>query len=151
VAVSVVAAIAQLYLQWVTDDSVADISTFGPTLLLWTLALICAALWAPLPSMSALAAALPIAAAAATWASKHAVDHRVVAAHAFIAASAAAVAIARHRRWLQRARRLIEAQHRIAHLDEQLNRAMRADQEKSRFLAIASHDLRQPVHALGLF
>jgi CheY-like chemotaxis protein len=28
---------------------------------------------------------------------------------------------------------------------------MRADEEKSRFLAIASHDLRQPVHALGLF
>ncbi|MBS0447252.1 MAG: hybrid sensor histidine kinase/response regulator [Proteobacteria bacterium] len=29
--------------------------------------------------------------------------------------------------------------------------ALRADQEKSRFLAIASHDLRQPVHAAGLF
>jgi len=29
--------------------------------------------------------------------------------------------------------------------------ALRADQEKSRFLAIASHDLRQPMHALGLF
>ncbi|MCL4700172.1 MAG: response regulator, partial [Burkholderiaceae bacterium] len=29
--------------------------------------------------------------------------------------------------------------------------ALRADADKSRFLAIASHDLRQPVHALGLF
>jgi CheY-like chemotaxis protein len=28
---------------------------------------------------------------------------------------------------------------------------VRTDRDKSRFLAIASHDLRQPVHALGLF
>jgi CheY-like chemotaxis protein len=28
---------------------------------------------------------------------------------------------------------------------------LRTDHEKSRFLAIASHDLRQPVHAIGLF
>ncbi|MFB9353541.1 ATP-binding protein [Sneathiella chinensis] len=31
------------------------------------------------------------------------------------------------------------------------DRAERADQAKSRFLAAASHDLRQPLHAVGLF
>ena len=36
-------------------------------------------------------------------------------------------------------------------LEADRDAALRADQEKSRFLAIASHDLRQPVHALGLF
>jgi signal transduction histidine kinase/CheY-like chemotaxis protein len=36
-------------------------------------------------------------------------------------------------------------------LREQRDRARAADQAKSRFLAAASHDLRQPIHALGLF
>lgn len=36
-------------------------------------------------------------------------------------------------------------------LTDQRDRAERAMQEKNRFLASASHDLRQPVHALGLF
>ncbi|GKS98309.1 hybrid sensor histidine kinase/response regulator [Acidovorax sp. SUPP3434] len=35
--------------------------------------------------------------------------------------------------------------------DEAKERAEQANQAKSRFLAAASHDLRQPVHALGLF
>lgn len=36
-------------------------------------------------------------------------------------------------------------------LVEQKSRAEQADQAKSRFLAAASHDLRQPLHAQGLF
>ncbi len=36
-------------------------------------------------------------------------------------------------------------------LREQRDRAENAMQEKNRFLAAASHDLRQPVHTLGLF
>lgn len=36
-------------------------------------------------------------------------------------------------------------------LTEQRNAAERANVAKSKFLAAASHDLRQPVHALGLF
>jgi signal transduction histidine kinase len=40
---------------------------------------------------------------------------------------------------------------RLTRLEFERDAAERADQEKSRFLAIASHDLRQPVHALGLF
>jgi len=39
----------------------------------------------------------------------------------------------------------------IAHLSEQKDRAEAADRAKSLFLSAASHDLRQPIHALGLF
>lgn len=39
----------------------------------------------------------------------------------------------------------------VQDLREQRDRARAADQAKSRFLAAASHDLRQPIHALGLF
>ncbi|MDN6857383.1 hybrid sensor histidine kinase/response regulator [Pseudomonas sp. CAN2814] len=39
----------------------------------------------------------------------------------------------------------------VEDLREQRDRARAADQAKSRFLAAASHDLRQPIHALGLF
>jgi len=38
-----------------------------------------------------------------------------------------------------------------AELRARTNEAERADMAKSRFLAAASHDLRQPMHALGLF
>jgi len=38
-----------------------------------------------------------------------------------------------------------------SNLREQRDRAESAMQEKNRFLAAASHDLRQPVHAMGLF
>lgn len=39
----------------------------------------------------------------------------------------------------------------VVALAEQKNRAEAADQAKSKFLAAASHDLRQPLHAQGLF
>lgn len=38
----------------------------------------------------------------------------------------------------------------IGHLQEERDRAKAADRAKTRFLAAASHDLRQPIHALGL-
>lgn len=38
----------------------------------------------------------------------------------------------------------------IGHLQEERDRAQTADRAKTRFLAAASHDLRQPIHALGL-
>lgn len=36
-------------------------------------------------------------------------------------------------------------------LREKKEQAERANHDKSRFLAVASHDLRQPIHALGLY
>ena len=56
-----------------------------------------------------------------------------------------------HRRWLQVARRAVAQEDRIRDLTAERDAALHADLEKSRFLAIASHDLRQPVHAIGLF
>ncbi|MGF7004740.1 hybrid sensor histidine kinase/response regulator [Aminobacter sp. BE322] len=38
----------------------------------------------------------------------------------------------------------------VLHLQEQRDRAQSADRAKTRFLAAASHDLRQPIHALSL-
>jgi len=46
---------------------------------------------------------------------------------------------------------LLQQIERSGELEHELAKARRTDEEKSRFLAIASHDLRQPVHALGLF
>ncbi|MFY0727194.1 ATP-binding protein [Pseudomonas sp. NFX15] len=39
----------------------------------------------------------------------------------------------------------------VGRLEQERDRAQAADQAKSRFLAAASHDLRQPIHALSLF
>ncbi|WP_406872221.1 ATP-binding protein [Aminobacter sp. P9b] len=38
----------------------------------------------------------------------------------------------------------------VVHLEEERDRAQTADRAKTRFLAAASHDLRQPIHALSL-
>jgi signal transduction histidine kinase/CheY-like chemotaxis protein len=57
----------------------------------------------------------------------------------------------RNRHWRQNTRALIEQGDRIRELEAERDEAARSDLEKSRFLAIASHDLRQPVHALALF
>ncbi|MBI5255952.1 MAG: response regulator [Burkholderiales bacterium] len=67
------------------------------------------------------------------------------------AATLLAMARLRHRAWRQNTRALIEQSVRLQALETERDAAWAADQDKSRFLAIASHDLRQPVHALGLF
>lgn len=45
----------------------------------------------------------------------------------------------------------IENEGLVAQLREHMARAVRANEEKTRFIATAAHDLRQPLHALGLF
>lgn len=66
------------------------------------------------------------------------------------AATTAAMALLR-RRWRSDMRACVEQAERLQQLERERDSALRTDHEKSRFLAIASHDLRQPVHALGLF
>jgi len=57
----------------------------------------------------------------------------------------------RHRSWAAMQRALIVRDDRIRTLEAACDMAIRADRDKTRFLAVASHDLRQPMHALGLF
>jgi signal transduction histidine kinase/CheY-like chemotaxis protein len=44
----------------------------------------------------------------------------------------------------------LENENLVDHLQEERDRAQTADRAKTRFLAAASHDLRQPIHALSL-
>lgn len=55
------------------------------------------------------------------------------------------------RRWQRHTLHALDQAKRLRMLQTELDAAQRNDSDKSRFLAIASHDLRQPVHALGLF
>ncbi len=55
------------------------------------------------------------------------------------------------RRWRRQMLLSLEQAARLREAETARDAALRADADKSRFLAIASHDLRQPVHALGLF
>ncbi|ACB36348.1 histidine kinase [Leptothrix cholodnii SP-6] len=55
------------------------------------------------------------------------------------------------RRWMRRTAELIETGERLRRVSSERDAAQRADADKRRFVAAASHDLRQPMHALGLF
>jgi two-component system, sensor histidine kinase len=65
--------------------------------------------------------------------------------------TALVLTLPRHRSWHRSQRRRLVLEARVRLLQTERDAALRADQDKSRFVAIASHDLRQPVHALGLF
>lgn len=67
---------------------------------------------------------------------------------ALLGAGAAAIQDARRHIRLQSRR---DEQGLIERLRSERDGALMADQEKGRLLALASHDLRQPVYALGLF
>lgn len=122
------------------------------TLLLAGLSLVAAASLAPLRVQAGVAAALPLSPALALWLEEAQWWPRpVVLGLTLLALAAAALSVLRRRAWHNMARALIERDDRIRAAEAERDQAIRADQEKSRFLAIASHDLRQPVHALGLF
>jgi signal transduction histidine kinase/ActR/RegA family two-component response regulator len=145
-----------------------------PTLLLLACASIGAAAWGAAPAWqpalaaAALAWAVVAAVAVAPWrpaALPLALVPLAVAAVAVPSSQALAWALAalvgsaavvagvglRHHVWQRGERRLTAAEARIEQLQAERDQALRTDAEKSRFVAIASHDLRQPVHALGLF
>ena len=96
------------------------------------------------------AAALPLSAALAGWLRQDG-SLPEVQAGVLLALAAAIVAAACRRNWMRTARALLAWQDRMREVEAERDAAIRSDQEKSRFLAIASHDLRQPMHALGLF
>lgn len=112
------------------------------------LAVALAALAAPAGAPALVAAALPplLALPAA-----RAGQPLVMLAAVMAAAVAAAVALVLHRSWLRQARRGLEQDDAARSARDALEAATRGADERSRFLAVASHDLRQPVHALGLF
>ena len=106
---------------------------------------------APLKRMAAGAAALPLSPALANLFEPDAAHAALALACGLASALAALLALRLHRRWAAAARAAIMQTDRIRLLEAARDAAIKADQEKSRFLAIASHDLRQPVHAIGLF
>jgi len=110
-----------------------------------TVALTGAIAVATLPPVAAAAVLLPLSAGLASASAASA------ATGAIVVPIAALLAASRHRAWRRMQRRQADLEETIMQLRSERDGAMRADEEKSRFLAIASHDLRQPVHALGLF
>jgi signal transduction histidine kinase/CheY-like chemotaxis protein len=74
-----------------------------------------------------------------------------LAAGALATAGALAAARLRLLAWQRGEHRRLTLEARARQLETERDEALRSDEEKSRFVAIASHDLRQPVHALGLF
>lgn len=113
-------------------------------------ALGCASLLAPWRRLSLVTAWLPLAAAAGAGLASGFVAIWLTAG--LLASLACLVtAWARHRGFSRELRRLLALEARTRALEAERDAALRTDQEKSRFVAIASHDLRQPVHALGLF
>lgn len=89
--------------------------------------------------------------ALAWWLTGQPLGHSM-AALLLIAALAVAALLWRHgSHWQRMGQRLIEVGDRVRSLTEERDAAIRADHDKLRFVAAASHDLRQPMHALGLF
>jgi len=115
-------------------------------------ALVGAAAFAPLSGLGLVLGAIPASAALAAVAGSGVRSaYGALAAQALVAMSVLVVSRQRHRTWRQNTRAMIEQGDRIRQLEAERDSAAQADVDKSRFLAIASHDLRQPVHALALF
>lgn len=96
------------------------------------------------PWAAAVAAMAPLLAGGATGAAG-------LAAGALLSLLSVLAAARQRRRWRRHLQTTLDHVERMRRLQAELDAALRADADKSRFLAIASHDLRQPVHALGLF
>lgn len=122
----------------------------GP-LAAWSLlvALAMASAAAPQRKLSAAGALLALAVAGVQAGSSGSLSWAVVGV--MTAVLAALAATQRRRIWRQSMTGLIERADRLQAVERERDAALRSDQDKGRFLAIASHDLRQPVHALGLF
>lgn len=113
-------------------------------------AVLCSGVLAPWRRLTLVSPWLPLAAATGAGAATGAMAAWVVAG---LLGSLACITTAwvRHRSFGRELRRMLALDARARALEVERDTALRTDQEKSRFVAIASHDLRQPVHALGLF
>lgn len=129
---------------WLLDPGVR------PVMLAWTgvLGVAGASAVAVLPVSACLLAVVPLVACWAVLGEGAWVWWVLGALASLVAVAAAAL---RMRSWRHNVRSLVEQEQRLREVEQERDEAWRTDQEKSRFLAIASHDLRQPVHALGLF
>jgi signal transduction histidine kinase len=135
---------------WLADAPALRSTLTGP--LLAGAALVLALVLAPLGRATAVVALLPASEGLARLVEGQAAAGRWQGAAYFAAALApAGLALLVHHRWHRTQRALLQRDDHLRTLEQARDAALRADQEKSRFLAIASHDLRQPVHALGLF
>jgi signal transduction histidine kinase/CheY-like chemotaxis protein len=76
---------------------------------------------------------------------------RIALTGTLLALAVGLLALVQRRLWQRAAQADRQRAQRVCELEAARDAAQRSDQEKSRFLAIASHDLRQPMHALGLF
>lgn len=121
-----------------------------PVMLAWTtvMGVAGAIAVAALPVSASLLALVPLVSSASVQAPESWVWWLVGALGSLVAAAAAGL---RFRGWRRNVRSLVEHEERLRLVEQERDEALRTDQEKSRFLAVASHDLRQPVHALGLF
>ena len=106
---------------------------------------------APVKPLAYSYAALPLSSVLERLQAQGTAEVDLFAACVFAVAISVGIVNSSHRRWSAAARRSIAQDQRESALTAARDTATRADQEKSRFLAIASHDLRQPVHAIGLF
>lgn len=110
--------------------------------------------FAPLRIAPAFAVAPPLSAALADWRleSRWATPLPEGVVIGFVLAIVVlAIGLLSRRAWRRTVAAAADRDARLTRLEFERDAAERADREKSRFLAIASHDLRQPVHALGLF
>ncbi len=107
---------------------------------------------AMLPRLAMAPVLLPaLAGVGSAWAGVLADDWQGLALGLVGSACAAVLAQRGHRAWQARQQHEFDLGEQLRTAESARDAAVRTDQDKSRFLAIASHDLRQPVHALGLF
>jgi signal transduction histidine kinase len=146
------AALVLLALQpWLVEADAARESLVQP--LSAASALVLALALAPLGRAVGVVAGVPVSAGVAQLLRSADGAAGLWAGGAYFAAALAALAVALllNDRWRRAQLTMMQRDDRVRSLEQACEAAERADQEKSRFLAIASHDLRQPVHALGLF
>ncbi len=136
---------------WATRSIESAAAPYLVALMISAIALAGACTLAPLKGLAACAAMLPLSPAIGNALEPDPSRSVLAAACILVAALAAVLAASYHRRWHAVACAAIEHANHIRDLEAARDAAIKADQEKSRFLAIASHDLRQPVHAIGLF